>query len=135
MESAQHLFRPRIPKRFRAIPALFRELFLCIAIGLAVYSAIAAYRPHNLVVRFAPLYDTEDTSTEPYRWAPSQIQLYVPFEQVTPSVIVRQRLTAGPTPADARPLSIQSAGSATTFRLEGGVPARVYRYLLPTNGH
>ncbi len=55
----------------------------------------------------------------------------MPLEQSSRQALVRQRMTAGAIPSDARPLRVSVGGTTLEFLLQGGTPLRVYTYLLP----
>jgi hypothetical protein len=118
---------PPAPFPIRSIALITLALMLCLLV-------LSSLRPPIAPV-WDDLHQPEWSAQGMYRWSYPLFSLTQPFARMQPAVLVTQRLNAGPTNADTRLLQITSAGQTTAFTVIGGGPARVYRYVLPTNGH
>ncbi|NTU79921.1 MAG: DUF2029 domain-containing protein [Chloroflexales bacterium] len=128
----RHVLMSAAPLRsLRRWPLSILALTLC---TLLLCYGIAIQRGNTMPVAFDYLYGRETAFGDSYQWAPPRMQIFVPLELAAPAITVSHRLSAGPDMRATRALTITSAGITTRFALSGGTPARIYSYLLPTNG-
>jgi hypothetical protein len=84
-------------------------------------------------INIANLHPLETGVYGEYQWSRAELPLFGYLAAPADTALIRLRLSAGPTPADTRPLHVVAAGWATDLVVRGGAP-RTYQYLLAPVG-
>jgi len=124
--------------RLNARPRPLWQIIVFVAaltVGLLILPWISVVAPHALDPRFDHVYPLEGSAADAYNWVEPSSQVIIPSAQIKERVIIAHRLTAGPDGTPSRTLTINSQGVTTEFQLKSGAPGRLYRYILPTDGH
>lgn len=120
----------------RLLPPLWAIMLIAaFTVGLLTLPWIPGLAPRALEPRFNHVYPLEGSAADAYNWVEPSSQIIVPSAQIKEHVIIAHRLTAGPNGTPPRTLTINSEGVTTEFQLKSGAPGRLYRYILPTDGH
>ncbi|NTV62593.1 MAG: DUF2029 domain-containing protein, partial [Oscillochloris sp.] len=106
--------------------ALLAGLMLALALWLP-----AAPPPFSRI--YQNLHTPETSAIGTYAWSYPEFSLYLPLARAGRAALVHQRMAAGATPSDTRPIMVNAGDFRLRFMVRGGTPLRTYHYLLPTH--